>query len=238
MRGLGSHRLTLGPTDDPGERPIAPRWWRRPDCPASITGGNRHDQEALQRVRRGPGFPAFTSTAAAAGEVTGSGKPSAIPRSVCAFSGLNDHVSPEEPDRTQSFGTLVRGFAKAGLVSGEATTGIGGRSGTHGVGVPRVRATRRPGSRSSKPRSRPGWPSVYAALDRLRMKRDGPRRLLRPCQGWGRRVRSFRPRHVGGVPLPTSFSLLSGNPEPGVRPTGPEPRARARDHGNVAAGPG
>ena len=82
-------------------------------------------------------FTAFTSTAAVAGEVTGSGKPITIhAHSVCAFSGLNDHVSPEEPDRTQSFGTIVRGFAKAGLVSGEATKGIGGRSGTHGVGIP------------------------------------------------------------------------------------------------------
>jgi len=80
---------------------------------------------------------ALTSTAAVAGEVTGSGKPIAIhARSVCAFSGLNDHVTAEEPDRTQSFGTLVRAFAKAGLVSGEATTGIGGPSGTHGVGIP------------------------------------------------------------------------------------------------------
>jgi hypothetical protein len=80
---------------------------------------------------------ALSGTAALAGEVTGNGTPKpVVGRSICAFSGLNDHVSPEEPDRTQSFGTIVRGFARAGMVAGVATTGIGGASGTTGVGVP------------------------------------------------------------------------------------------------------
>lgn len=80
---------------------------------------------------------ALSTTTVWAGEVTGNGTPKEVKgRSLCAYSGLNDHVSPEEPDRTQSFGTIVRGFAKAGMVSTVATTGIGGASATHGVGVP------------------------------------------------------------------------------------------------------
>jgi hypothetical protein len=80
---------------------------------------------------------ALGATAAGAGEITGNGTDKEVMgRSICAFSGLNDHVSPEEPDRTQSFGTIVRGFAKAGMVSTVATTGIGGASASHGVGIP------------------------------------------------------------------------------------------------------
>lgn len=45
-----------------------------------------------------------------AGEITGNGK-SLQPmhgKSVCAFSGLNDERTAEEPGRTQSYGQLVR----------------------------------------------------------------------------------------------------------------------------------
>jgi hypothetical protein len=77
------------------------------------------------------------ASSAVAGEVTGSGEDLVVNgRSICAFSGLNDEVSEEEPDRTQSFGTIVKGAAKAGLVSTFATTGIGGASATNGVGIP------------------------------------------------------------------------------------------------------
>jgi hypothetical protein len=54
--------------------------------------------------------------AASAGEVTGSGKPTqgaAHARSVCAYSGLNDDRTAEEPGRTQSYGQIVRAGGKA-----------------------------------------------------------------------------------------------------------------------------
>lgn len=45
-----------------------------------------------------------------AGEITGNGR-SLQPmhgKSLCAFSGLNDKITAEEPGRTQSYGQLVR----------------------------------------------------------------------------------------------------------------------------------
>lgn len=44
------------------------------------------------------------------GEITGNGK-SLEPlhaRSICAYSGLNDEITPEEPGRVQSYGQFVR----------------------------------------------------------------------------------------------------------------------------------
>jgi hypothetical protein len=53
--------------------------------------------------------------ASLAGEITGTGKSLKIDsptglhgHSLCAYSGLNDEITPEEPTRTQSYGQLVR----------------------------------------------------------------------------------------------------------------------------------
>ncbi len=74
---------------------------------------------------------------ASAGEITGNGRLKAVNgRSICAYSGLNDAITEDEPHRTQSFGTLVKDVARAGMVSSFAHEGIGGRDGTHGVGIP------------------------------------------------------------------------------------------------------
>lgn len=57
--------------------------------------------------------------AALAGETTGNGESLKVDgggkwgtglhaRSLCAYSGLNDEITPDEPGRTQSYGQLVR----------------------------------------------------------------------------------------------------------------------------------
>ncbi len=56
------------------------------------------------------------SSAAFAGEATGSGGTTPIAEranSICAYSGLNDEITAEEPDRTQSYGQIVRAGFKA-----------------------------------------------------------------------------------------------------------------------------
>lgn len=59
--------------------------------------------------------------AALAGETTGTGRSLKVDgggkwhtglhaRSLCAYSGLNDEITPEEPDRTQNWGTIPKEF--------------------------------------------------------------------------------------------------------------------------------
>lgn len=53
------------------------------------------------------------ATPAFAGEVNGNGKPLPLKgASECKYSGLNDEVTPEEPDRTQSYGTILSGLVR------------------------------------------------------------------------------------------------------------------------------
>lgn len=60
-----------------------------------------------------------------AGEITGNGKPITMhAKSLCAFSGLNDHVTPEEPNRTQNYGEFVR-IGLKGMIDS-----LGGNPGT------------------------------------------------------------------------------------------------------------
>ena len=61
----------------------------------------------------------LSATAVFAGEVTGNGKSLKVEdggkwhtglhaRSLCAFSGLNDEITPEEPGKTQNWGTIPK----------------------------------------------------------------------------------------------------------------------------------
>ncbi|HSW43895.1 MAG TPA: hypothetical protein VLM76_15465 [Patescibacteria group bacterium] len=69
--------------------------------------------------------------AALGGETTGNGKSLKVDgtltglhsRSLCAYSGLNDEISQQEPGRTQSYGQLVRYGLK------ESVDSIGGSPG-------------------------------------------------------------------------------------------------------------
>jgi hypothetical protein len=63
---------------------------------------------------------------ATAGEVNGNGDPLPLKgKSLCKYSGLNDEVTPDEPTRTQSFGTfLVLIKKQAGLKPGEVRGAI------------------------------------------------------------------------------------------------------------------
>ena len=57
----------------------------------------------------------LSSGAVLAGEITGTGK-SLEPlhaKSICAYSGLNDEITAEEPGRVQSYGQIVRSGGKA-----------------------------------------------------------------------------------------------------------------------------
>lgn len=46
---------------------------------------------------------------AGAGEITGNGTPIAVKaRSICAYSGLNDEITPEEPGKIQSWGAIPK----------------------------------------------------------------------------------------------------------------------------------
>jgi hypothetical protein len=59
---------------------------------------------------------AFGAAPAFAGEVSGNGQPTAAPshtKSICAYSGLNDVITPDEPGRTQSYGQIVAAGGKA-----------------------------------------------------------------------------------------------------------------------------
>ena len=57
---------------------------------------------------------AFAAGPAQAGEVNGNGKPLPLNgASECKYSGLNDEVTAEEPQRTQSYGTLVAFFVRS-----------------------------------------------------------------------------------------------------------------------------
>lgn len=49
--------------------------------------------------------------AASAGEITGNGKEIDVKaNSICAYSGLNDEVTEEEPFKTQNWGTIPKEF--------------------------------------------------------------------------------------------------------------------------------
>jgi hypothetical protein len=51
------------------------------------------------------------ATPASAGEITGNGKDLEVnARSICAFSGLNDEITEEEPFKTQNWGTIPKEF--------------------------------------------------------------------------------------------------------------------------------
>ena len=55
-----------------------------------------------------------STSPAAAGEVNGNGKKLPLKgASECKYSGLNDERTEEEPQRTQSYGTLVSFFVQA-----------------------------------------------------------------------------------------------------------------------------
>ena len=59
---------------------------------------------------------AFGAGPAFAGEVNGNHAPTGAPdhaKSICAYSGLNDVITPEEPSRTQSYGQIVAAGGKA-----------------------------------------------------------------------------------------------------------------------------
>ena len=48
------------------------------------------------------------ASSASAGEVNGNGQPLPLQgNSICKYSGLNDEVTPDEPTRTQSYGTFL-----------------------------------------------------------------------------------------------------------------------------------
>ncbi|WP_377639236.1 hypothetical protein [Oryzobacter terrae] len=63
---------------------------------------------------------------ASAGEVNGNGDELPLKgRSICKFSGLNDEITPDEPTRTQSFGTFLVLIKKsAGLRPGDVRGAI------------------------------------------------------------------------------------------------------------------
>lgn len=61
---------------------------------------------------------------ASAGEITGNGKEKVVKaNSICAFSGLNDEITAEEPGKIQNWGTIpkeVRDFLRSIGVSPES----------------------------------------------------------------------------------------------------------------------
>ncbi len=61
---------------------------------------------------------------ASAGEITGNGKEKEVKaNSICAYSGLNDEITPDEPGKIQNWGTIpreVRSFLRSIGVSPEA----------------------------------------------------------------------------------------------------------------------
>ena len=71
-------------------------------------------------------FMALGTSAAFAGEITGSGRSlkqddgTLHGKSECAWSGLNNFNEPTEPGRTQSFGQIVRVAGPQGGVPGTA----------------------------------------------------------------------------------------------------------------------
>lgn len=61
---------------------------------------------------------ALGAASASAGEVSGNGKELPLRgASICKFSGLNDEITPEEPTRTQSYGTFLVLYGKEFLPS-------------------------------------------------------------------------------------------------------------------------
>ena len=59
------------------------------------------------------GIAVLAAGPASAGEVNGNGQDTQGPahsNSICAFSGLNDEITPDEPTRTQSYGTFLHLF--------------------------------------------------------------------------------------------------------------------------------
>lgn len=54
------------------------------------------------------GLAVFAASPASAGEVNGNGKELPLKgASICKYSGLNDVMTPDEPTRTQSYGTFL-----------------------------------------------------------------------------------------------------------------------------------
>lgn len=67
------------------------------------------------------------SAPAFAGEITGNGK-TLEPlngKSICAYSGLNDEITADEPTRTQSYGTFLQLYGKWTAEGMGTTTGAG-----------------------------------------------------------------------------------------------------------------
>lgn len=75
------------------------------------TGVKGEDMSVRRIIGVGAAVAALAVAGAApavAGEVNGNGKPLPLKgKSICKYSGLNDEVTPDEPTRTQSFGTFL-----------------------------------------------------------------------------------------------------------------------------------